>query len=63
MPNDIKSDPNLLQRLREAAGRPMSREEVRAQKISFILGMMPHDSTITRQQVEDIVDRSAGKAA
>lgn len=63
MPNDIKSDPDLLQRLHDAAGRPMTRDEQRAQKISFILGMMPHDSAITRGQVEQIVDRSEGKAA
>ena len=63
MPTDLKSDAALLAKLAEAAKRPMSKEELRAQKISFILSSMSKDSTVTRKQVEETLERSEGAAA
>lgn len=50
-----KGDPRVLEALEKAAARPMTPEERHQQKVSFILGTMGGDSTITREKVEEIL--------
>ena len=59
----VYTDSALLERLRLAAQRPMSREEVRRQKISWVLGNLPFDSTVTREEVEAAIARHEGYVA
>lgn len=63
MPTDLKTDPRLLLSLEQAAKRQMTKDELRLQKISFVMGNMPRESTLTRKQVEDILDNAEGIAA
>lgn len=63
MPYDIKTDADLLRRLRAAAGKSLSQEELRAQRLSFILGNLPKDSTVTRDEVERMLDQIDGEKA
>lgn len=63
MPQDIKTDKELLESLRYAASRELSRAELLAQRVSFIIGNLPKESTITREQVEEILEQHEGKAA
>ena len=42
--------------LKEVEDRPLTREEIRDQKISWVLGMMPHGLEVTREQAEKWVD-------
>lgn len=63
MPIDLKTDPALLARLTELAGRQMTKDEVKAQRISFVMGMISHESTLTRRQVEELIDKAEGVAA
>ena len=42
--------------LHQAAKPFLTAKEIREQRISFAIGMLPHDSTITRKYIEDIVD-------
>lgn len=58
---DLKTRETLLEALREAAKRPMNEEELRRQRVSFIMGTLNMDSTITRDQVEDILARHEGR--
>ena len=51
---------NLLEALRKA-GQEMTEEQVREQKISFIMGTLGSDSKITREEVEAQLDRMAGR--
>ena len=51
---------DLLEALRKA-GQEMTEEQVREQKISFIMGTLGSDSKITRAEVEAQLDRMAGK--
>ena len=44
-------------RARIKARQPMSSEERREQRINFVLGMLPESSELSREQVEEIVDR------
>ena len=50
----------LTRRLTEAAGRPMTKKQVRSQRISFVMGMCGDDSQITREDVECAIDRMEG---
>lgn len=50
----------VLEELRKA-GQNMTEEQVRAQKISFIMGTLSSKSTITREEVAAYLDRMAGK--
>ena len=55
-----KGDPQLLDALQRSAGRKMSPEEKRQQRVSFIMGTMGDDNTITRQEIEKILDEQDG---
>lgn len=55
-----KGDPHVLDALEKAATRPMTAEERRQQKISFIVGTMGSDSAITREKVESILAKQDG---
>lgn len=57
----LKTSDNLLAKLRAAAGRPLTREELRRQRVSFIYGSLPNDSSITRHQVEEAIAKIEGE--
>ena len=50
----------LFEALRQA-GQEMTEEDVRQQKISFIMGTVSFDSKITREEVAACIDRMAGR--
>ena len=54
-----RKDPHVLKALRDAAGRQMTPEERHKQRVSFIMGTMSRDSTITREEVKRIIKRRA----
>lgn len=49
-----KTDPDLLRAIRAAAEQTMTPTEVWDQRISWCMGMLPSDSTLTRPEVERI---------
>ena len=52
----------VLEALKEK-GKNMTAEDIREQKISFIMGMFSHDSNITREFVEAQLDKMYGLSA
>lgn len=54
-----RKDPKVLEALRDAAGRPMTSEDRHKQRVSFIMGTMSRDSTITREEVKKIIKKRA----
>ena len=60
---EIKTDPALIDALNEAAQKPITADEIRKQRVSFILGSLKNDSTITQEQVESVLNRLEGRAA
>ena len=46
--------------LRGAANKPMTKEEKREQRISFVMGTLSFDSTTTREYVAEVVDSIYG---
>ena len=57
----ITTDPELIERLRKAASREMTADEIHAQKVSWVYGQLPHDSEITKDQVDIIIRNMDGK--
>ena len=57
---DSRGDPKVIETLNRVAARQMSREERREQRVSFIVGTMGSDSTVTREEVERILDEQEG---
>jgi hypothetical protein len=58
------SDPKtreIEELLRQCAKRPLTPQEIQAQRLSFVMGMLPHDTTMTRQQVQEILEREYGR--
>ena len=51
----------LTRAMKAAAGRPMTAERIRQQKVSFILGTLGSDSSMTRKQVEDRLAKYEGE--
>jgi hypothetical protein len=63
MPEDIKTEGNLLRRLSQASKFHTTRDQLRRQRVSFIFGALPKNSTITRQQIENVLDKVEGETA
>ena len=59
----LKTDEKLLARLTASTKQPVTKEELHLQRVSFVYGNLPKESTITRQQVEDAIARIEGGAS
>ena len=55
MPTEIKTDSRLLDRLTASTKTKASKARLRQQRVSFIYGALPNDSTITRAQIESVL--------
>ena len=53
-------DEELEKLLAKHAGKPLTKKEIRAQRVSWVMGMLPHDSTMTREQVEELLSQRYG---
>lgn len=60
---EIKTNRALMDALHRAARKQLTAEEIRKQRISFILGSLSDDSTITKEQVENVLKKLEGRAA
>lgn len=56
-----KTDESLLRRLDEAAKAGLTKAEVYQQRVSFVFGNLPNDSTLTRQQVAEELAKAEGE--
>jgi len=53
MPNEtVKTDPELLEKIRKSAQHQLSPEERRNQRISLVMSVIEEDSGVTREKVE-----------
>ena len=60
MTDNAQTDTDLLEKLKEA-GQRMTADEVREQKVSFVMGSLSKDSTITREHIKSELDRLPGQ--
>jgi hypothetical protein len=56
---NLKTSKSLLDALRESA-RPVTSEELHAQRVSFIMGSVKAESGITREQVQQVLAKQEG---
>jgi hypothetical protein len=63
MEHDFKTDRDFLDRLEAAAKQHLNRDQLFHQRVSFVYGNMPSDSSVTRMQVERELARSEGVVA
>ncbi|MFO1185934.1 MAG: hypothetical protein U1E56_14290 [Bauldia sp.] len=58
---DLKTKESLLTALRAAAERPPTGDELRKQRVSFILGSLKESSGVTRAKVEEVIAAQEGR--
>ena len=58
---DLHTSASLLSKLSESAAREMTENELRSQRISYVMGTLKEDSSVTREQVKEILARHEGK--
>lgn len=56
----LKTDSDLIQRLKDSASKPVTKAELELQRVSFVYGNLPTDSTITREMVEKRIRQNEG---
>lgn len=62
--NQIKTDPELLRTLQEAAKRRLTAVEIRQQRVDYIVATLSDEGTnVTKAQVENELDKLVGEAA
>lgn len=58
---ELKTDPAVLRALRAAASKELTAEEINKQRVSFIMGTLKPESTLTRAHVQSILHKQQGK--
>lgn len=59
--NELRTDDRLLRRIAAAASRSLTADEISRQKISFIIGSLSDDSTVTRAQIKSVLAKHDGE--
>lgn len=59
----LVTDKVLLEALQRSAKRGLSADEVRTQRISFIMGSLSDESTVTKEQISRVLAAQEGVAA
>lgn len=57
---DLKTKESTLQALERAARNPLTQDEIRRQRVSFIMGSLNTDSHVTRAQVQELLAEQEG---
>ena len=57
---DIEVPDNLEEILRKVAKRKLTKEERRAQRISWVMGMMPRNMKMSREEVTKLITERYG---
>jgi hypothetical protein len=60
---ELKTKESTLLALKDAARRPLTSEEVRKQRISFVMGSLDSENSMTREKVEKILAEQRGVEA
>ncbi|MFT3673563.1 hypothetical protein [Aestuariivirga sp.] len=58
---NLKTNDQLLRKMRSAASKSLTAEELRQQKISFIMANFDEESSVTRDYVGAVLDKQDGR--
>jgi uncharacterized protein YgbK (DUF1537 family) len=53
----IRTNEALLKALEKASSRPLSHERMEQQRLSFVMGSLDDDNSMTREQVERVLEQ------
>lgn len=57
---DLQTNASLLEKLHAAASKDLTAEELRKQRVSYVMGILKDSSTLTRDQVKNMLDHQEG---
>ena len=57
---ELKTDANLLRALQRASTRKPTAEELRQQRVSFIMGLLKENSGVTRSRIQEVLAKQDG---
>lgn len=58
---DLQTNKSLLKKLHEAASQDLTVEELRKQRVSYVMGILKDTSSVTREQVQNVLAHQEGK--
>lgn len=58
---ELKTEESLLHALQQASGHTPNSEELRRQRVSFIMGSVTESSGVTRARVEEVLAAQEGR--
>jgi hypothetical protein len=58
---DLHTNPKLLDKLRASASKELTADIIRQQRISYVMGTLKDDSSVTRDKVRDVLRLHEGK--
>ena len=57
----LHTDKALLDALRKSSSRTPSHEQLEKQRLSFVLGILPEENHMTRDEVQSVIERQEGR--
>ncbi len=58
---DLRTRQSLLDKLKNSASKPMTYDEIRKQKISYVMGSLKDSSSVTLAKVKEVLSVHDGK--
>lgn len=58
---ELKTSATLLKKIQAATSKSISADEIFRQKISFIIGSLDENSTVTRAQIKEVLAKQDGE--
>ena len=52
----LKTDPKLIEKIKSAATHKPSATEIFEQRVSYVYGLMPSKSGVTRERVRQVIE-------
>lgn len=57
----LRTNEALLKALQESSSRKPSFEQLEKQRLSFVMGALDDDNEMTREEVQDVLERQEGR--
>jgi hypothetical protein len=58
---ELRTNEALLKALENSSSRSPSFDQMEKQRLSFVMGALPEDNDMTREQVQDVLDQQEGR--
>jgi hypothetical protein len=58
---DLHTNASLLEKIKRSASKPMTYEEIRKQKISYVMGSLKDGSSVTVSKINEVLSKHDGK--